>query len=101
MPEGLAAAMPLAREGYSRGRALWYATLTGLIEPIGGLLGVSIVTIARPVLPYGLAFAAGAMLYVVFDEMIPGSHRRGHEKAATFGGIIGFGLMMVLDTVFG
>lgn len=101
MPEGLAVAMPLAREGYSRGRALWYATLTGLVEPIGGLIGVSIVSIASPILPYGLAFAAGAMLYVVFDEMIPESHRRGHEKAATLGGIIGFGLMMVLDTVFG
>ncbi|MBE9502163.1 MAG: ZIP family metal transporter [Chloroflexi bacterium] len=101
MPEGLAVAMPLAREGYARGRALWYATLTGLVEPIGGLLGVSVVTIASSVLPYGLAFAAGAMLYVVFDEMIPESHRKGHEKEATFGGIIGFGIMMVLDTAFG
>ena len=100
MPEGLAVALPLAREGYKRGRALWYATLTGLVEPIGGLIGVSVVTIARPILPYGLAFAAGAMLYVVFDEMIPESHRKGHEKEATFGGIIGFGLMMVLDTIF-
>lgn len=100
MPEGLAVALPLAREGYNRGRALWYATATGLIEPIGGLIGVTVVTIARPILPYGLAFAAGAMLYVVFDEMIPESHRKGHEREATFGGIIGFGLMMVLDTVF-
>ena len=100
MPEGLAVALPLAREGYNRGRALWYATLTGLVEPIGGLIGVSAVTIARPVLPYGLAFAAGAMLYVVFDEMIPESHRKGHEREATFGGIVGFGLMMVLDNIF-
>jgi len=100
MPEGLAVALPLAREGYNRGRALWYATLTGLVEPIGGLIGVSVVTIARPILPYGLAFAAGAMLYVVFDEMIPESHRKGHKKEATFGSIIGFGLMMVLDNVF-
>ena len=100
MPEGLAVALPLAREGYSRGRSLWYATLTGLVEPVGGLIGVSVVTIARPILPYGLAFAAGAMLYVVFDEMIPESHRKGHEREATFGGIVGVGLMMVLDTVF-
>jgi ZIP family zinc transporter len=100
MPEGLAVALPLAREGYSQKRALWYATATGLIEPVGGLIGVSIVTLARPILPYGLAFAAGAMMYVVFDEMIPESHRGGHEREATFGGIIGFGLMMVLDTIF-
>jgi zinc transporter, ZIP family len=100
MPEGLAVALPLAREGYNRGRALWYATATGLIEPVGGLIGVTVVTIARPILPYGLAFAAGAMLYVVFDEMIPESHRKGHEREATFGGIVGFGLMMVLDTIF-
>lgn len=100
MPEGLAVALPLAREGYNRGRALWYATATGLIEPVGGLIGVTVVTIARPILPYGLAFAAGAMLYVVFDEMIPESHRKCHEREATFGGIVGFGLMMVLDTIF-
>ena len=100
MPEGLAVALPLAREGYSRGRSLWYATLTGLVEPVGGLIGVSAVIIARPILPYGLAFAAGAMLYVVFDEMIPESHRKGHEREATFGAIFGFGLMMVLDTIF-
>lgn len=100
MPEGLAVALPLAREGYTRRRALWYATLTGLIEPVGGLLGVSVVTLVSPILPYGLAFAAGAMLYVVFDELIPESHRRGHNMEATFGAIIGFGLMMVLDTIF-
>lgn len=100
MPEGLAVALPLAREGYNRGRALWYATLTGLVEPVGGLIGVSAVIIARPILPYGLGFAAGAMLYVVFDEMIPESHRKGHEREATFGGIVGFGLMMVLDNIF-
>ena len=100
MPEGLAIALPLAREGYTRKRALWYATLTGLVEPIGALIGISAVVIARPILPYSLAFAAGTMLYVVFDEMIPESHRKGHEREATFGGIVGFGLMMVLDTIF-
>jgi len=100
MPEGLAVALPLARAGYNRGRALWYATLTGFVEPVGGLIGVSAVIIARPILPYGLGFAAGAMLYVVFDEMIPESHRKGHEREATFGGIVGFALMMVLDNIF-
>lgn len=101
MPEGLAVALPLVREKYHRGRALWYATLTGLVEPLGGLLGVSIVTLARPILPLGLAFAAGAMLFVVCDELIPESHRKGHERDATFGLMAGFVIMMVLDTIFG
>ncbi len=99
MPEGRAVALPLAREGFTRKQVLWYTTLTGLVQPLGGLIGVSAVIIARSILPYGLAFAAGAMLYVVFDEMIPESHRKGHERVATFGGIVGFSLMMVLDTI--
>lgn len=100
MPEGLAVALPLIREGYTQGRAVWYATLTGLVEPVAGLLGVSLVIIFAPLLPLGLAFAAGAMLYVVADEIIPESHRRGHEKEATFGTVVGFGLMMALDNLF-
>ncbi len=100
MPEGLAVALPLVREGYTRGRAVWYATLTGLVEPVAGLLGVSLVIIFAPLLPLGLAFAAGAMLYVVVDEIIPESHRKGHEKEASLGTVVGFGLMMVLDNVF-
>jgi len=101
MPEGLAGALPLVREKYHRRKALWYATLTGLVEPVGGLLGISIVTLARPLLPLGLAFAAGAMLFIVCDEMIPESHRKGHERDATFGLMVGFIIMMVLDTTFG
>lgn len=101
MPEGLAVALPLRGEGYSRGKALWYATLTGLVEPVGGLIGVSAVTIARPILPLGLAFAAGAMLFVISDEIIPESHSRGYEREATFGVILGFLAMMLLDTLFG
>lgn len=100
MPEGLAVALPLIREKYSRRRSLWYATLTGLVEPIGGFLGVAVVSIAQPLLPWGLAFAAGAMLFVVSDEMIPESHRKGFEREATFGLIAGFIIMMFLDTVF-
>lgn len=100
MPEGLAVALPLIREGYSRKRAVAYATLSGLVEPLAGLLGVLIVTWATMLLPVGLAFAAGAMLYVVFDEMIPESHSRGHHREATFGGLAGFLLMMVLDNLF-
>lgn len=101
IPEGSAVAFPLIREGFRRREALWYATLTGLIEPVGGLIGVSVVAFARPLLPAGLAFAAGAMAFVVSHEMIPESHRKGHDIEATFGFIIGFAVMMVLDTIFG
>ena len=101
MPEGLAVALPLLREGYSRRRSLWYGTLTGLVEPVGGLLGVTLVSIFHPILPWALAFAAGAMLFVISDEMIPESHRGGFEREATFGLIAGFVIMMLLDTIFG
>ncbi|HKZ93008.1 MAG TPA: ZIP family metal transporter [Candidatus Bathyarchaeia archaeon] len=100
MPEGLAVALPLVREGYTRRRALWYGTLTGLVEPVGGLLGVALVSIFHPILPWALAFAAGAMLFVVSDEMIPESHRKGFEREATFGLIAGFVIMMLLDSLF-
>jgi ZIP family zinc transporter len=97
MPEGLAVALPLLREGYSRRRSLWYGTLTGLVEPVGGLLGVALVSIFHPILPWALAFAAGAMLFVISDEIIPESHRKGFERQATFGLVIGFIIMMLLD----
>lgn len=100
MPEGLAVALPLLREGFSRRRSLWYGTLTGLVEPVGGLLGVALVTIFHPILPWALAFAAGAMLFVVSDEMIPESHRKGFEREATFGLVVGFVIMMLLDSIF-
>jgi ZIP family zinc transporter len=100
MPEGLAVALPLMREGYSRKKSVWYATLTGLVEPLGGLLGLVLVSAFLPMLPWGLAFAAGAMLFVVSDEMIPESHKKGFEREATFGLIAGFVLMMFLDCLF-
>lgn len=100
MPEGLAVALPLLREGYSRRRALSYGTLTGLVEPLGGLLGAAIVVVATPLLPWGLAFAAGAMLFIIADEIIPQSHKKGYEREATFGLIAGFVIMMLLDTIF-
>jgi len=100
MPEGLAVALPLLREGYSRRRSLWYGTLTGLVEPVGGLLGVALVWIFHPILPWALAFAAGAMLFVVSDEIIPESHRKGFEREATFGLVAGFVIMMLLDSLF-
>ena len=101
MPEGLAVALPLLREGYTRRKSLWYATLTGLVEPVGGLIGVALVSIAESLLPWGLAFAAGAMIFVVSDEIIPESHRKGFEREATFGLIVGFIVMMLLDNLLG
>ena len=101
MPEGLAVALPLLREKYSKGKALGYALLSGMAEPIAGIFGVLAVQIARPLLPLGLAFAAGAMLYVVSDEVIPETHRKGFEREGTWGVIIGFVVMMLLDNLFG
>lgn len=101
MPEGLAVALPLLREKYSRTRALGYAFLSGLAEPLAGIFGVLAVQIARPLLPLGLAFAAGAMLYVVSDEIIPETHRKGFEREGTWGVMVGFVVMMLLDNLFG
>lgn len=97
MPEGLAVALPLVRERWPRHRALLYAFGSGMAEPIAGVLGVVMVTLMRPLLPWGLAFAAGAMLYVVSDEIIPETHSRGFEQEGTWGVIVGFIVMMFLD----
>jgi ZIP family zinc transporter len=100
MPEGLAVALPLAREGYRSIKAIGYATLTGLVEPVMALLGVSLVIVFDQLLPLGLAFAAGAMSYVLFDEIAPESYRRGHVRWATFGIVGGFTLMTALERLF-
>lgn len=99
MPEGLAVALPLLTEGYSKQRSLWYATLTGLAEPVGGFLGVALVYIFHSILPWAFAFAAGAMLFVISDEIIPETHRKGFERGATFSLIAGFIVMMLLDRI--
>lgn len=101
MPEGLAVALALVRENYSRKKAFLIALLTGLVEPIGGLLGLWLVRIFKPILPFTLAFAAGAMLFVISDEIIPETHRGGHEREATYGVMIGFVVMMILDITLG
>jgi ZIP family zinc transporter len=101
MPEGLAVILPLMREGYSPARALWIATATGLVEPVAGLLGAGLVSAAAPVLPLGMAFAAGAMLFVISDEIIPETHRGGFERTATFGVMVGFVVMMAMDVLLG
>ena len=100
-PEGLAVAVALLGEGYSRGRAWGIAALTGMVEPLGGALGAGVISVAEPLLPWGLAFAAGAMLYVISHEIIPETHRSGHQKKATLGLAIGLVLMLFLDVWLG
>jgi ZIP family zinc transporter len=101
MPEGLAVAVALLTLNYSRSRALLVAAATGLVEPLGGVLGVTAVTLAAPLLPWGLAFAAGAMIFVISDEIIPETHRPGMEKYGTAGLMIGLVVMMFLDVTLG
>lgn len=101
LPEGLAVAAALIDGGFARGRAFWTAALTGLVEPFGGLLGVALVSVSDVVLPWGLSFAAGAMLFVISGEVIPESHRAGVERQATFSLVLGFIVMMLLDVTLG
>jgi zinc transporter, ZIP family len=101
IPEGLVVALALLAHKYSITKSFIIALLTGLIEPVGGLLGAGIVSIFQLLLPWGLAFAAGAMLFVISDEIIPESHRREFAKQATFGLMVGFVVMLFLDVVFG
>lgn len=101
IPEGLVVAVALLTAGYRRSTAVLLATLTGLIEPIGAVLGAAVVSTSAGVLPWGLGIAAGAMLFVISHEIIPESHRKGHESFATGGLILGFVLMMVMDTALG
>ncbi len=101
MPEGLAVALSLVREKYSVRYAFIVAALTGLVEPVGAVLGFGLVNIFKPVLPVVLASAAGAMLFVICDEIIPETHSKGYEREATYGIIFGFVIMMVLDILLG
>ncbi len=98
VPEGLVVAMALRGIGYGRGLAAGMAILSGIVEPLAAVAGVAIIDISEYFLPWGLAAAAGAMLFVISHEIIPESHRQGHEASATIGLILGFVLMMLLDT---
>ena len=98
IPEGLVVALALIAAGYGRRHAVLVGVASGLIEPVGAALGASVVMASPLLLPCGLGFAAGAMLFVVSHEIIPESHRQGHENFATTGLMLGFVLMMVLDT---
>lgn len=101
VPEGFAAASPLLEVGIARITAVGVAVATGLVEPPAALFGYGAAELSATLLPLGLAFAAGAMIYVVVDELVPESHSRGFERAATFGLVAGFGVMMALDNAFG
>jgi ZIP family zinc transporter len=100
-PEGIAVAMPLRGEGFSVLRSFWYGQISGIVEPAAAVLGAAAVIIARPVLPYALAFAAGAMIFVVVEEVVPESQIHGNADAATMGAMLGFVVMMILDVGLG
>lgn len=102
-PEGAAVSVPLRREGFSRKRSFWYGQLSGVVEPIAAVIGAAVVIVAAPVLPYALAFAAGAMLFVVVEELIPEAQRggMGMTDLATTGAMLGFAVMMTLDVALG
>lgn len=100
-PEGVAVAMPLRGEGMSRWRSFWYGQLSAVVEPIAGVIGASAVYYARPILPYALSFAAGAMIFVVVEELIPESQGNGNTDLATLSALGGFTVMMILDVALG
>jgi len=100
-PEGAAVSVPLRREGFSRLKSFWYGQLSGAVEPIAGVVGAVTVIYMRPILPYALSFAAGAMIYVVVEELIPESQMEKHTDVATIGAMLGFAVMMTLDVALG
>lgn len=100
-PEGLAVSLPLRGSGVSTWKAFWYGQLSGMVEPVAGLLGAVAVVLAEPLLPYALAFAAGAMVYVVVDDIIPEAQVSGNGKLASWTSILGFVVMMSLDVGLG
>ncbi|MBN1876278.1 MAG: ZIP family metal transporter [Anaerolineae bacterium] len=100
-PEGMAVSMPLRREGYPIFKSFWYGQLSGVVEPIAGVLGAAAVLLMRPILPYALAFAAGAMIFVVAEDLLPEAEGGGNTHLATLGVMLGFTVMMILDVALG
>ena len=100
-PEGAAVSVPLRREGFSSLKSFWYGQASGMVEPIAGVLGAVSVILIKPILPYALAFAAGAMIYVVVEELIPESQLEKNTDIATMGAMVGFAVMMTLDVALG
>jgi ZIP family zinc transporter len=100
-PEGTAVSLPLRREGMGRLKCFWYGQLSAIVEPVAGVLGAALVLAMAAILPYALAFAAGAMIFVVVEELIPEAQRNGNVDLATMGAIVGFAIMMTLDVALG
>ncbi|KAL7989588.1 zinc transporter ZIP11 [Protobothrops mucrosquamatus] len=100
-PEGLAVSLPLHGAGFSTWRAFWYGQLSGMVEPLAGIFGAFAMGLAEPLLPFALAFAAGAMVYVVMDDIIPEAQISGNGKLASWTAILGFVVMMSLDVGLG
>ena len=100
-PEGIAVSMPLRRQGISRFKSFWYGQISAIVEPIAAVIGALMVTFFTPILPYALAFAAGAMIFVVVEEVIPETQRDQYTDIATLGFIAGFTIMMTLDVALG
>jgi len=100
-PEGAAVSVPLRREGLSRWKSFWYGQLSGIVEPIAGVIGAAAVLFMTALLPYALAFAAGAMIFVVVEELVPESQLSGNSDIGTAGAMLGFAVMMCLDVALG
>ena len=100
-PEGMAVSMPLRREGFPAGKCFWWGQLSAAVEPLAGVVGALVVSIFQPLLPYAFGFAAGAMIFVVVEEVVPESQLRGDTDLPTLGAIAGFLVMMILDVALG
>jgi len=100
-PEGAAVSVPLRREGFSRFKSFWYGQMSGIVEPVAGVIGALAVITMQSILPYALSFAAGAMIFVVVEELIPESQLDKNTDLATIGAMVGFALMMTLDVALG
>ncbi|NLG97034.1 MAG: ZIP family metal transporter [Chloroflexi bacterium] len=100
-PEGLAVSAPLRREGLPRWKSFLLGQASGIVEPLAGVIGAASVLLIRPILPYALSFAAGAMIYVVVEELIPEAHNGEHSDVVTLGTMLGFAVMMLLDVALG
>ncbi len=100
-PEGAAVSVPLRREGLSKKESFWWGQLSAMVEPIAAVLGAATIVYADPILPYALAFAAGAMIFVVVEELVPEAHRGKNGDIATMGVMLGFTIMMILDVALG
>nr|WP_245831075.1 ZIP family metal transporter [Sediminibacillus massiliensis] len=101
IPEGTAVSLPLRREGMTKNKSFFYGQFSGMVEPISAVIGAVAVVFIQPLLPYALSFAAGAMIFVVAKEVIPGSQERGHVQLATMSLMVGFAVMMILDVALG